>query len=214
MIRSKTTRTRLFVTCFLMLMTREDPEAQRNTNSRGTIYPAPEFSSHLFLLFYHSDRVSQRVPRPWLRIYPLHIDVPTAPCVAFGAATHCLQGTHLFGCFDARCLSTTMVSSKVLIWSGRVLAAIFILAGASKISYPVQVNPSFLDGALKVGCPLSKRIQLLNSYRLLSTSSLLSPGRCQVELDDAICHCSTPPPPLPPSPRPTFFDSSLFWFIH
>ncbi len=43
-----------------------------------------------------------------------------------------------------------MASSKIVLWTGRLLAAIFILAGASKISYPIPVNPSFLEQALKV----------------------------------------------------------------
>jgi hypothetical protein len=51
-------------------------------------------------------------------------------------------------------LRTIMASSKLVLWTGRLLAAIFILAGASKISYPIQVNPSFLVQALKVFRPI------------------------------------------------------------
>ncbi len=88
-----------------------------------------------------------------------------------------------------------------MLWSGRVLAAIFILAGASKISYPVQVNPSFLDGALKVCCPPAKKIICsTHTYQLLyiHTYIPLFPGRRQVELNATFCHCYTPLPLIAP----------------
>jgi hypothetical protein len=47
-----------------------------------------------------------------------------------------------------------MVSSKFVLWSGRVFAAIFILAGASKISFPIKVNPSFLEQAIQVSAAI------------------------------------------------------------
>ena len=42
------------------------------------------------------------------------------------------------------------MASKLVLWTSRLLAAIFIMAGANKISYPFKVNPSFLEGAIKV----------------------------------------------------------------
>jgi hypothetical protein len=58
-----------------------------------------------------------------------------------------------------------MTSTKVLIWASRILAGLFIFAGACKISFPVVVNASFLEGALKV-LPLPS-VYLSNSCIIL-----------------------------------------------
>jgi hypothetical protein len=86
-----------------------------------------------------------------------------------------------------------MPSVRFALWSGRVLACIFILAGASKISFPFTVNPSFLKDAVKVTHILLPSCDERNV--LMKTTYRSNSGSKRMEQHASFRNCLTPPPP-------------------